>query len=117
MNIATRKYLKFLGLIVFVPQVLALLSVLVGRLVTIGGLLIMRLAEWLDLEVHDYWYFLIARIVFFSLAAWGWVAFRRKALTRQPVFLKRFKRAEVIAVFGILLIELMRVLALWEELV
>ncbi len=34
MNIATHKHLKLLGLILFVPLVLALLSLLVGSLVT-----------------------------------------------------------------------------------
>ncbi|SDT07855.1 hypothetical protein NLK61_25460 [Pseudomonas fuscovaginae UPB0736] len=117
MNIATHKHLKLLGLILFVPLVLALLSLLVGSLVTLGGLSLMRVAEWQAWQIHHYWYFLSARIVCFSLAAWGWVGLRRRTLRVQPAFLPRLKKAEVTAVFGILLIELMRVLALWEELV
>ncbi|WP_416769570.1 hypothetical protein ACMGT0_20625 [Pseudomonas sp. RHF3.3-3] len=117
MNLTTRKYLKLLALIVFVPMVLALLSVLVGSLVTIGGLSLMRFAQWQEWQIHNYWLFLIARIVFFGFVAWGWVWFRRRTLKVQPVFLHTVKRAEVTAVLGILLIELVRISALWESLV
>ncbi|WP_193394239.1 hypothetical protein [Pseudomonas asplenii] len=55
--------------------------------------------------------------MFFGFAAWGWVWFRRRTLKVQPVFLHTVKRAEVTAVFGILLIELVRISALWESLV
>ncbi|MGY2227569.1 hypothetical protein ACW9IK_33175 [Pseudomonas gingeri] len=117
MNMSTHKSLKLLGLVVVVPLALALLSLLIVSFVTIGGLSLMRLATWQEWQIHNYWYFLIARLTLFSLAAWGWVWFRRRTLRAQPVFLKSLKRVEVTAVLGILLIELVRALALWGELV
>ncbi|WP_198291640.1 hypothetical protein, partial [Pseudomonas asplenii] len=64
MNLTTRKYLKILGLIVFVPLVLALLSLLMASLVAIGGFSFMRFAAWQEWQVHNYWSFLVARGVF-----------------------------------------------------
>ncbi|WP_273825646.1 MULTISPECIES: hypothetical protein [Pseudomonas] len=110
------KPFRRLGLIVLVPLLLALLSLLVGSLVSISGLSLMRFAQWQAWQVHHYGYFLLARLLLFSLAAWGWVWFRRRALPVQPGVPNSLKRAEVIAALGILLIELVRALALWEGL-
>ncbi|QXI26359.1 hypothetical protein [Pseudomonas vanderleydeniana] len=117
MNLTTRKYLRVLGLVVVVPLVGALLSLLIASLVAIGGVSFMRFAAWQEWQVHNYWSFLAARLILFGLAAWAWVWFRRRTLQVQPATLQRLKRAELTSLAGILLIELMRVLALWEELV
>ncbi|QXI31144.1 hypothetical protein [Pseudomonas vanderleydeniana] len=99
------------------PLVLALLSLLIASLVAIGGVSFMRFAAWQEWQIHNYWSFLAARLIFFGVTAWAWVWLRRRTLQVQPATLKRLKKAELTAVLGILLIELLRALALWEELV